>query len=175
MGTPAQTLQQERTRFPGMLPREILVWRNWLRTNSERFDRYEYNLRIGQGTDPGEGFSKELRRDAILISRKRVDVVAWRAGRVTLIEVEDNPGLSNFGQIAGYEFLWKDFLRHGGLSPLDVELGLTKFFPADLPFDLNPSLMLICARIGVDARLVMERSGILVEIVETDFRELKPR
>jgi hypothetical protein len=158
-----------------MLPREILVWRTWYRTNADRFDRYFYNMRVGQGTDPGEGYSKEARRGALLASRKRIDVVGWKLGHATLIEVEDNPGLSNFGQIAGYETLWREFVRQGGLTPLDYELGVEKFYPTDMPLDLHPALMVVCARIGVDARLVLERGGVTVEVVPTDFSELRPK
>ena len=59
MATPAQRLQVERLSYPAMQPREIIVWRNWLKENEPRFSRYEYNIRLGGGLDPGPSFTPE--------------------------------------------------------------------------------------------------------------------
>jgi hypothetical protein len=170
---PAIALQQERLKYPGMLPREVLVFRGWLKFHEREFDGFDWNTRIGKGVDPGEGWSISDRRMAVLNSRKRIDVVAWKSGRVTLIEVEDNPGLSNFGQIIGYEVLWRDFVDQRGPSGLDVLLGIDKYYPPDLPLDRNPRLLVVCARIGDDAMMVLTRSGVLVEVIPTDFSSLR--
>jgi hypothetical protein len=156
-----------------MLPREILIWRNWLKGNEPRFDRYEYNLRLGSGVDPGTGYSLEARQSAILNSRRRLDVIAFNLGRATIIEVEENPGLSAYGQLLGYETLWRQYVQQGGPSDLDKNMDLARFYPADLPLDPDPKLLMVCARINADARLVLERGAIAVEVIPTDFSELR--
>lgn len=176
MGTatnPAITFQADRLRFPGMQLREILIWKNWLYGNSTRFDRYEYNVRLGDGVDPGPSYPDSSRRMWIANSMKRVDVVAVKGERVTLIEVEDNPGLGNLGQLAGYAGLWRMRVQNGGPPSVHLFLGVEKFFPSDLPPDLNPSLLLVCARIGNDALAIANQSGFSVEVVPTDFSILK--
>ena len=104
---------------------------------------------------------------------KRVDVVAVKGGHVTIIEVEENPGLTAFGQLAGYQVLWRAFVANGGPSPLQKQLDVAKFFPADLPLDPNPDVLLVCARIGNDALAVARSSNVNVDVIATDFSPLK--
>jgi hypothetical protein len=155
-----------------MLPREILIWKNWLYTNSTRFDRYEYNVRLGEGVDPGPSYPDSSRRMWILNSMKRADVIAVKGGRVTIIEVEENPGLTAFGQLAGYVALWRARVGNGGPPHVHRILGVEDSFPADLPLDPNPSVLLVCARVGNDALAVARSSGVAVDVIPTDFSSL---
>lgn len=152
---------------------EILIWKTWLFQNSLRFDRYEYNVRLGDGVDPGEGYSVSERRQWILNSMKRADAIAVKQSRVTIVEVERNPGLSNLGQLQGYLVLWRQRVRRGGPPMVHLALGVEDFFPKDLPLDPDPALLLVCAQIGNDALAVAKGSGISVEVVPTDFTPLK--
>jgi hypothetical protein len=170
---PAQRFQADRLAYPGMQLREILVWKNWLYQNSTRFNRYEYNVRLGDGVDPGPSYPDSSRRMWIANSMKRVDVVAVKGERVTLIEVEENPGLTSFGQLAGYSILWRARIANGGPPLVHLSLGVEKLFPDDLPHDPNPGTLLVCARIGNDALAVARSSGVAVEVVATDFSPLK--
>jgi hypothetical protein len=171
--SPAIRMQADRLKFPGMQVREILIWKNWLYLNSTRFDRYEYNVRLGDGVDPGQSYPDSSRRMWIANSMKRVDVVAVRGGHVTLIEVEENPGMTAFGQLAGYQTLWRNRVAAGGSPAVHTQLDVEKFFPADLPSDPNPSLLLVSARVGNDALAVAKSAGVAVEVVPTDFSSLK--
>jgi hypothetical protein len=155
-----------------MNPRDILVWKNWLYANSTRFDRYEYNVRLGDGVDPGPSYPDWARRMWTLNSMKRADVVAVKSGRVTIIEVEDNPGLTSFGQLSGYITFWRNRISNGGPPMVHKILGVEDFFPSNLPLDPNPSLLLVCARIGNDALAVARSSGVAVDVIPTDFSSL---
>jgi hypothetical protein len=170
---PAQRFQVDRLRFPGMQLREILIWKNWLYANSTRFDRYDYNVRLGSGVDPGPSYPDSSRRMWIANSMKRADVVAVKGGRVTIIEVEENPGLTAFGQLAGYLTLWRQRVAAGGSPAVHLQLGVENFFPADLPLDPNPSGFIVAARVGNDALAVAQSSNVAVEVVPTDFSSLK--
>lgn len=149
----AQKLQQERLKYPGLLPREILVWRNWLKLHEREFDRFEYNVRVGKGVDPGESWPDEMRKMAIEISQKRIDAVVWKGPKPTIVEVEDRPGLSGIGQLIGYAALWRDTPRSS----------------------LDPDLLLVVPRINEDTLRVAQAAGIRVELVPTDFSELAPK
>jgi hypothetical protein len=173
MDSPAIRMQADRLKFPGMQVREILIWKNWLYLNSTRFDRYEYNVRIGEGVDPGPSYPDSSRRMWIANSMKRVDVVAVKGGHVAIIEVEENPGMTAFGQLAGYQTLWRNRIQAGGPPAVHISLGVERFFPLDLPLDPDPSLLLVCARVGNDALAVAKSAGIAVEVVPTDFSSLK--
>ncbi len=153
MGTPAQTLQTERLTYPAMLPREICVWRAWLKLYGKEFDRYDYNVRVGKGRDPGPSWPEGMRKMAVQISQLRIDVLAWKLSFPTIIEVEDKVGLTAFGQLVAYARLWKQ----------------------DNPTAPDPRLMLVAPRIGEDSLYVAQGFGVEVRVVETDFSCLFPK
>lgn len=152
MATPAQKLQAERLSFPGMLPREIIVFREWLRQHEKEFDRFDYNVRIGDGQDPGPSFPPEIRKMAQDNSKKRLDAVGWQGRRATIIEVKDRAGASAIGQLVTYDALWR----------------------RERPAEPAPALLLVANRIAPDVLPVLARAGIQLAIVEVDFRELRP-
>lgn len=149
--TPAQALQQERFRYPGLLPREIIVLRAWLRLHEAEYERFDYNVRIGTGFDPGPTVSQSIREMAIANSQKRIDAVAYRPNQVTLIEVKDRAGFSAVGQLVGYLHMWQ----------------------ADHPEAPRPRLLLVANRTQDDIPLVASGAGIDIELVEADFTELR--
>jgi len=148
--TPAQTLQSERFKYPGLLPREIIVLRSWLRLHENEYDRFDYNVRLGTGFDPGPSVSESIRRMAIVNSQKRVDAVSYKDGAVTLIEVKDRAGFSAVGQLVGYLHMWQ----------------------AANPGTPRPRLLLVANRLQDDIPLVAAGAGIEIQLVEADFGEL---
>lgn len=151
MSTPAQRLQADRLRFPGLLPREVLVLKAWLRLHESGYDRFDYNVRLGDGTDPGPTWPDDLRQMAILNTQKRVDAVAYKADVPTLIEVKDRAGFSAVGQIVGYDALWR------------------KQFPTSPA----PLLLIVCNRFVGDILPVLQRNNISLVQVEVDFGILR--
>lgn len=153
MSTPAQILQAERLKYPGMLPREIIVMRNWLKLHESEYDRFQFNVRLGAGHDPGASHDDNIRAMAIMNTQKRVDAVAWRGEQVFLIEVKDRAGFSAVGQLVGYDALWRQ----------------------DHPADPPPKLLLVCNRFVADILPLLSRQGIELAVVEADFGELRSR
>ena len=151
MATPAQRLQADRLRFPGLLPREVLVLKAWLVLHEKEYDRFDYNVRLGEGTDPGPTFADDVRKMAIMNSQKRVDAVAFKSDQPTLIEVKDRAGFSAVGQIVGYDALWR------------------KQFPTSPA----PKLLMVCNRFAPDILPVLQRNGIELAVVEVDFGILR--
>lgn len=144
---PAQLLQADRLNFPGMLPREVLIYKNWLRKHEAEFDKFSYNERVGPGYDPGPAWPENMRVMAIANSQKRIDVVAWLGVQCTLIEVKDRAGASALGQLLTYYPLWN--ASHSDLPPAHM--------------------LLISARIqpGIDTAAAYH--GVASELVPTDF------
>lgn len=170
---PAIRFQALRRLYPAMQLREILIWQNWLNGNAGRFDAYFYNVRLGDGVDPGSSYENWARLQWIANSMKRADVFAVKGGHLTIIEVEENPGMTAFGQIAGYLALWRRYVANGGPSDVQKNLGVTKFIDAAIPLDPDPALLLVCARVSNDAIAVAQHSGVSVEVVNTDFTVLR--
>lgn len=120
MSTAPTPRESERRRFPAMLPREALIWRGWLQEHEREYDRFEYNVRLGEGLDPGPSFPDFVRRDAVLSTQKRVDAVGFRPGEVWIFEVKERAGLSAIGQLIGYRSLWR--ISHPDGNPVSMAL-----------------------------------------------------
>jgi hypothetical protein len=149
--TPAITLQADRLRFPGMLPREILIFKQWLKTNEELYDSFDYNIRIGPAFDPGPAYNDSVRQEAIANSKKRIDAVAWKGMQPTIIEVKDRAGLSPIGQILGYKAFW--LAEH-----------------SDLP---HPHLVIVTNRAQEGIQIATTFHDIALHVVPTDFSLLR--
>jgi len=149
--TPAQTLQAERLRFPGMLPREVVIWRNWLKLHESEYDRFDYNCRIGAGHDPGPGWPDNIRQMAIANTQLRIDACAYQAEVATLIEVKDRAGASAVGQLLTYEAVWLQ----------------------DFPQGPPPSLILVTNRLQNNIMPLVRKANIRLDVVPADFSELK--
>lgn len=172
LGVP-QRMQADRFRFPGMAPREILVFKNWLRANEAEYSigqapavislpgpqgnpvllsiPFDYNFRIGNGYDPGPTWPPEQRQNAILNSMKRIDAIAYREFKVNLIEVKDRAMLSAIGQLVSYRQLWQ----------------------RDFPTTPIEQLILVANRVDPDTIHSAQSNGIRVDIFATDFSSLR--
>ena len=151
METLAQRLESERLKYPGLLPEEILVLRAWLALHQTEYDRFEYNMRIGQGIDPGPSYTPEVRKQAILNTQLRIDAVAWSGTQPTIIEVKRRATASNVGQILTYSSVWRQ----------------------EFPSDPAPILRLVCNTFSQHILARVRESNINLDVVQVDFSGLK--
>lgn len=151
MSTRPPLLQAERLSYPGLLPREVLILQAWLKLHESEYDRFDYNVRVGQGTDPGPTYEPGIRKMAIDNTKKRIDAVAYKGNQATLIEVKDRAQLSAVGQLVGYSHL----------------------YPMDHTDEPVPLLLLVTNRVIADLPLICGRSNIMLHVVEADFGILK--
>ncbi len=150
MATPAQRMESDRHKYPGMAPREVIIFRAWLALHQSEYDRFEYNVRVGNGIDPGDAYPAIYRQQYIENTQKRVDVVAWKGDQPTIIEVKDRATASSMSQILTYKALW----------------------PITFPDSPAPKLLLVTNRVAADMPMVLDASGITLEIVPADFTSL---
>jgi hypothetical protein len=154
MATPAQRLMDDRLKYPGMAPREVLIYKVWLATHGGEYDRFEYNVHVGKGTDPGAPFPDVYRQQYIFNTQKRIDVVGWKGEQPTIIEVKDRATGSSMSQILTYKALW----------------------PVTFPNTPAPLLLLVTNRVSADMPMVLDATGIRLEQVgEVDFSSLRSR
>ena len=91
----------------GQLAAETALFKAWLVEKGRAYDGFATNVRLGKGEDPGPSYPDYARRFAVLTTQKRADLVAERAGRVTIFEIKVQANLSEVGQLIGYRFLWQ--------------------------------------------------------------------
>jgi hypothetical protein len=148
--TSAQTLQADRLSFPGMLPKEILIWKGFLKQHESEFDSWQYNVRVGNGVDPGPGYAENVRQMAIANSQKRIDAVGWQGPVPTIFEVKFRAGAGAVGQMVVYAPLW------AALYPL---VPLTH-------------LALVTDALQPDVQPALAAQGIALYVIPTDFSSL---
>jgi hypothetical protein len=144
MSTAPTPRESDRLTFPALLPAEINVLRAWLRLHEGEYDRFDYNVRVGPGFDPGPALHPNDRQMAIDNTRKRIDALAWRGGQPTIIEVKDRAGLSCIGQLMGYVVHWN--LEH--------------------PNGPRPYSLLVANRLAPGVEDVLNHHGLLFVLVD---------
>lgn len=152
MPNAAQRYAADRSQFPGMQIDEILVWKAFLYTNQANYDRFDYNVRLGAGVDPGPSVVEPYRGMSIKLSQLRLDAVGWQGGVPTIFEVERYAKPRNVGQILTYLAAW----QNAGLSTVD------------------PHLAIVAASYNPTIQPVLDQHGIDLYIMPIDFSALAP-
>ncbi len=138
--------EQERGRFPHLLPGEVRVWRRFLEQFETMWETFEYDVHVGQGSlaqvDPANRFQQNYS----WVTKKRIDVVGWNGKKATIFEVRARASLPLMGQLIGYKELW--MRANPDADP--------------------PALMMVCSECPPDDRAVMENQGIDVTAVGYD-------
>jgi hypothetical protein len=129
--------------YPHLLPEDIELWQDWLKLHPTRFERFEYDVLIGQGRDPGPSYQPNIRQMAITLSQRRIDALGYNAEGITIIELTVSAGLRAIGQLATYPALF-----HATYNPRTAV-----------------SLLLICREVQSDIKPILEMNGVEYEIL----------
>lgn len=97
--------------FPHLLPADKKLWEEFLETQYNIYDSYDYDVRVGDGRDPGPTYPENIRRDAVLLSQRRIDAVGFRPTSITIIEVSLDAGLTQVGQMSVYPVLYQQTFK----------------------------------------------------------------
>lgn len=172
--SPARRLEAARAKYPALGPPEILIWREWLRLHEMEFaplpqfwldyrattpppqplpgDIFDYNVRIGQGRDPGKDFDQSVRDQWIAKTQYRIDALGFDGNTPVLFEVDKNISTPQVGQLLGYLAVW----RASGLPGSD------------------PRGVLVTANFNANAMHLVKEAGLGLVTVSVDFRVLSP-
>jgi hypothetical protein len=97
--------------YPHLLPDDIEVWEAFLEKYRGQFNRFDYDVRVGKGRDPGAGYSEEIRKMGIDLSQRRIDAVGYTNTDIWIIEVTASAGLKAVGQLVSYPVLYTDMFH----------------------------------------------------------------
>jgi hypothetical protein len=100
--------------YPHLLPVDIEVWERWLTKNGADFLSFDYDVRVGDGRDPGESYSPNIRQMGIDLSQRRIDAVGHQPGQITIIEITRSAGLKTIGQTMAYPVLYRRKFNYDG-------------------------------------------------------------
>ena len=93
--------------YPGMLTQEAQIWEAFTAAHPGQVQNPDFNVRVGQGRDPGSTFTDLQRQTAILNSQLRLDVVAFDGQTWWIYEVKRNCRAGAVGQLLQYEILYE--------------------------------------------------------------------
>lgn len=152
MATAAQRFAADRAKYPGMQIDEILVWKAFLAAYQHNYDRFDYNVRLGAGVDPGPSLAEPYRSMSVKLSQLRIDAVGWQGGAPTIFEVERYVKPRNVGQVLTYQAAW------------DAENLST----------VDPALAIVAASYSPAIQPVLDAHGITLYLLPIDFSSLAP-
>lgn len=133
----------KRYKYPHMIGDDAVIWERFMDLFPKKFETVDYDFRVGSGVPVPPGEPENYARMMTMLSQKRIDVVGWKNESPTIIEVKRRVGLGTLGQVFGYRIL----------------------FERDLANIKSPEILVVCEEITADDRVVLEVSGVPVEMV----------
>lgn len=103
--------------FPHLLPDDRELWEDYLYSTSSSKTQYQYDIKVGNGRDPGKDFPDHIREMALNISKRRIDAIAFSNNLITIIEISVSAGLTQLGQLMAYPCLYK--IDNGTTIPIN--------------------------------------------------------
>lgn len=93
--------------YPHMMVGDVRIWDVFLDTVSHGFDRFQYDVHVGEGLTPSPNWEEIVVSMAMALTEKRIDVVGWNKNVPTIIEVKPFASLSAVGQVLCYRELFR--------------------------------------------------------------------
>jgi len=108
-------------RYTHLLPDDIPVWERFLKSQDNIYSHFDYDVRVGEGRDPGPKYNEKDRELAILLSQRRIDAVGYHVSHFAIIEITRSAGLKALGQLTAYPVLYMlKFKPNLSLKPILV-------------------------------------------------------
>lgn len=124
--------------YPHLLPESIAVWQRFLKHHEHEYSRFDYDVRIGRGRDPGPNIQPPYRKMAVDLSKRRIDAVGVKHNEIHIIEITPSAGIHALGQLQTYPILF------------------VKTFMPTKPV----TALLVCAELGPDVQPALDHLGI---------------
>jgi len=97
--------------YPHLLQPSIDLWEMYLVDHASEYTSFDYDVKVGDGRDPGKRFSDKIRKMALGLSQRRVDVVGHRSDRRDIIEITPYAGIRAIGQLEVYPLLYQQTFK----------------------------------------------------------------
>ena len=92
--------------YPHLLQESIDLWEAFLPDHRDEYQGFDYDVRVGDGRDPGPNFAPNMREMALKLSARRIDVVGHHHDRIDIIEITPYAGVKAIGQLTVYPVLY---------------------------------------------------------------------
>jgi hypothetical protein len=92
--------------YPERTDRESSILKEFLLAHGREFDRFAFSVRVGVGLTPDPTHLPGVQRNTTFSTRKRIDLLAWRAAQPVIVEVKERVTPAVLGQLQTYRQLW---------------------------------------------------------------------
>ena len=131
-----------RYHYPHMREEDKLIWERFIAKYPTEFDTVDYDVAVGSGPEFSTIVTEATGGDAARIYKKKIDVVAYKGDKVFIIELKPRADARAFGQVLGYEELYKR--------------------------DIDPNAfivtMVITDELIIDARMIAAKMGVILRV-----------
>jgi len=93
-------------RYKHLFGADLELWERFLEEYGDYFDKFEYDIRLGEGVPIDPKWPPKIAYAAKMLTRKRVDAVGYKDEEIWLFEIKPDASLSAIGQLLSYEALW---------------------------------------------------------------------
>lgn len=94
--------------FPEHSPKSNALIADWLFRHLGEYDRYSFNVRVGQGIAPDPTHDKGVQTSTAFSSKKKIDILAWQGDQPFIFEVKLLLIPAALGQLQTYQHLWME-------------------------------------------------------------------
>jgi len=126
-------------KYPHMFPLDIAIWERFIDAHAGDFSGFDYDVKVGSGTEPVPDLGAEYVRMQQILSKYRIDVVGYKPNAIYIIEVKPEAGTIAIGQIEAYTRLYqRDYapsLTLVGAIITDRELPDMRYLTAEKKID----------------------------------------
>jgi hypothetical protein len=130
------------TQYEGMRVPDSAVFRKWLQHRGAFYDRVEFNVVVGRGSEPDPTWNDPLKELHRRQTAKRCDAVAWIGDQPVIIEGKGRPSVNALGQCLSYR----------------------RLYMLDHPDEPEPAMLVICDAIDPDVAVALQDHQISVEV-----------
>jgi len=92
--------------FPHLLPYDIPLWKAFLDKHADEYIKFEYDIRVGQGSSPPPSLDPEMQQMWRDLSTKRIDAIGIKPDSIEIIEITRRAGIKAVGQLTVYPLLY---------------------------------------------------------------------
>ena len=93
------------SKYPGMSPKDIAVWEQFIEHNPEFTNEVYYNFRVGEGMTLAIEYESNIAKMAKAITQLRIDVLSVHKDFIRVIELKPLASCTAIGQLLAYTTL----------------------------------------------------------------------
>jgi hypothetical protein len=132
-----------RFKYPHLKENEEAIWTRFIDAFPDAYDAVDYDVLVGTGVEPKPEDSEAMKKDKEYLSKKKIDVVGYKAENIYIIEIRPRAGLDMIGKLIAYVELYRS------IAPTGKTIKAVLITDEEMP----------------DIRTLAERMGILLHIV----------